>query len=148
MIDDPHGKGFGLNMDHGKVHVNLTSVWVDDAIRVESEETLAANRWYHLAATYDGSKVADNVRIYIDGRPVKTKVLMDTLYRPYRNAKRKFDHARPHRRRLGSRAPFPRPHQRRPSVLDRFVERRNRRPGRCRFALYSGGQEARLSAPR
>jgi mono/diheme cytochrome c family protein len=90
MIDDPHGKGFGLNLDHGKVHVNLTSVWVDDAIRVESEETLAANRWYHVTATYDGSKVAGNVRIYIDGRPAKTKVLMDTLYRPYRNGRRKF----------------------------------------------------------
>jgi hypothetical protein len=90
MVDDPHGKGFGLNLDHGKVHVNLTSVWVDDAIRVESEETLAANRWYHLTATYDGSKIAGNVRIYIDGRPAKTKVLMDTLYRPYRNGRRKF----------------------------------------------------------
>jgi hypothetical protein len=90
MVDDPHGKGFGLNLDHGKVHVNLTSVWVDDAIRVESEETLAANRWYHLTATYDGSKIADHVRIYIDGHAAKTKVLMDTLYRPYRNGRRKF----------------------------------------------------------
>jgi len=91
MTDDPRGKGYGMHMDHGKVHVNLTSVWVDDAIRVESEETLAANRWYHLAATYDGSKIADHVHIYVDGRPVKSKILMDTLYRPYRNARRKFD---------------------------------------------------------
>lgn len=90
MIDNPRGKGYGLHIDHGKVHVNLTSVWVDDAIRVESEDTLTANRWYHLGATYDGSKVADNVRIYIDGRPVKTKILMNTLYRPYRNAKKDF----------------------------------------------------------
>ena len=58
MADNPHGKGFGLHLDHGKVHVNLTSVWVDDAIRVETEETLAAKRWYHLTVTYDGSKVA------------------------------------------------------------------------------------------
>lgn len=90
MVDNPHGKGFGLNLDHGKVHVNLTSVWVDDAIRVESEETLAANRWYHLTATYDGSKIAGHVRIYIDGHAAKTKVLMDTLYRPYRNGRRQF----------------------------------------------------------
>ena len=90
MVDDPHGKGFGLNVDHGKVHVNLTSIWVDDAIRVESEETLAANRWYHLTATYDGSKIASHVHIYIDGQLAKSKVLMDTLYRPYRNGRREF----------------------------------------------------------
>lgn len=91
MLDNSTGKGFGLHVNHGKVHVNLTSVWVDDAIRVESEETLAAGRWYHLTATYDGSKVADHVRLYIDGRPAKTKVLMDTLYRPYRNAGSQFN---------------------------------------------------------
>ena len=91
MTDNPRGKGYGMHMDHGKVHVNLTSVWVDDAIRVESEETLAPRRWYHVTATYDGSKVADHVHIYIDGRIARSKVLMDTLYRPYRNAKRKFD---------------------------------------------------------
>jgi hypothetical protein len=91
MIDNPEGKGFGLHIKHGKVHANLTSVWVDDAIRVESEETLAAGRWYHLAVTYDGSKVGDHVRLYIDGNPVKTKVLMDTLYRPYRNAGGQFN---------------------------------------------------------
>jgi hypothetical protein len=90
MTDNPEGKGFGLHMNHGKVHVNLTSNWVNDAIRVESEETLAANRWYHLTATYDGSKIADRIHLYIDGRSAKTKVLMDTLYRPYRNAGRQF----------------------------------------------------------
>ena len=86
MLDSPEGKGFGLHLNHGKVHVNLTDVWVDDAIRVESEEQLLPDRWYHLAATYDGSKMAGRVQLYIDGRPAKTKVLMDTLYRPYRNA--------------------------------------------------------------
>ncbi len=91
MMDDPQGKGFGLHVNHGKVHANLTSVWVDDAIRVESEETLAPGRWYHLAVTYDGSKVGDHVQLYIDGRPARTKVLMDTLYRPYRNAGGQFN---------------------------------------------------------
>ncbi|MGA8597963.1 MAG: DUF1553 domain-containing protein [Bryobacteraceae bacterium] len=91
MADNPRGKGYGLNVNHGKVHVNLTSVWVDDAIRVESEETLTANRWYHLTATYDGSKLAEKVGLYIDGRRAKTKILMDTLYRPYRNARKPFN---------------------------------------------------------
>ena len=91
MLDSPQGRGFGLHVNHGKVHANLTNVWVDDAIRVESEETLAAGRWYHLAVTYDGSKVGDHVHLYIDGSPAKTKLLMNTLYRPYRNAGNEFN---------------------------------------------------------
>jgi len=91
MLDNPKGKGYGVHLDHGKVQVDLTSVWVSDAIRVETEDTLAAQRWYHIAVTYDGSKTADGVHIYVDGQPAKFKVLMSTLYRPYRNAGKGFD---------------------------------------------------------
>ena len=51
MVDSPKGKGYGLHIDHGKIHVNLTGVYESDAIRLESEDKkLEANRWYHLAA--------------------------------------------------------------------------------------------------
>jgi len=40
MADNPKGKGFGVHMDHGKIHVNFTSTWADDAIRIETERTL------------------------------------------------------------------------------------------------------------
>jgi hypothetical protein len=91
MRDEPKGEGFGLHVNGGKVYVNLTHVWVDDAIRVESEEKLAPDRWYHLAVTYDGSTMAERVHLYIDGRPAKANILMDTLYRPYRNAGGRFN---------------------------------------------------------
>ena len=38
MADNPKGKGYGVHLDHGKLHVNLTSVWADDAIRMETED--------------------------------------------------------------------------------------------------------------
>ena len=85
MVDSPKGKGYGVHLDQGKVHVNLTSNWVNDAIRVETVEVLAAKRWRHLAVTYSGSRMAEGVRVYIDGRPAKVSVLFDTLYRPFRN---------------------------------------------------------------
>ncbi|MBI3473410.1 MAG: DUF1553 domain-containing protein, partial [Candidatus Solibacter usitatus] len=72
--------------DKGKVHAHLTSNWDDDALRLESEETLEAKRWYHLSTTYTGSRLAGGLRVYIDGRPAKVKVEQDTLYRPFRNA--------------------------------------------------------------
>ena len=86
MADNPKGKGYGVHLREGRVHAHLTSVWADDAIRLETEETLQAGRWHHVAVTYTGSRMAEGVRVYIDGRPATVKVLMDTLYRPFRNA--------------------------------------------------------------
>jgi len=85
MVDNPKGKGYGLHLDQGKVYVNLTSNWVNDAIRLVTDEVLAAKRWYHLAVTYSGSRLAEGVRVYIDGQTAKLSVQLDTLYRPFRN---------------------------------------------------------------
>jgi hypothetical protein len=72
------------------VHVHLTSNYVNDAIRIETEETIEPKRWYNLTVTYDGSIMAQGVRVYIDGKPAKAQVLSDNLYRPFRNAGRLF----------------------------------------------------------
>src|SRR5262249_53751520 len=90
MQDTPRGRGYGLLLNNGKAHVHLTSNYDDDAIRLETEETLPPKQWRHLAVTYTGSVMAEGVRVYIDGKPAKVKVLLDTLYRPFRNAGRKF----------------------------------------------------------
>jgi len=56
MADNPKGKGFGVHLDQGKVHVNFTSVWADDAIRMETERVLEPKTWHHIAVTYSGSR--------------------------------------------------------------------------------------------
>ena len=90
MQDTPKGRGFGVMLDSGKVQVHLTSNYDDDAIRIETEETLSPKRWRHIVVTYTGSIMAEGVHIYLDGKPAKTKVLLDSLYRPFRNAGRRF----------------------------------------------------------
>ncbi len=90
MADKPQGKGYGLHADKGRVHVNFTSNYADDAIRIESEDVLAPHQWHHVAMSYTGSRMADGITLYIDGKPARTKVLLDTLYRPFRNAGSKF----------------------------------------------------------
>ena len=90
MSDKPKGRGFGLHANHGKLHAHLTGVWESDALRVNSEETLEPRRWHHVAMTYTGSRMAEGVRLYIDGKPAKFKIDSDTLYRPFRNAGAKF----------------------------------------------------------
>jgi Protein of unknown function (DUF1553)/Protein of unknown function (DUF1549)/Concanavalin A-like lectin/glucanases superfamily/Planctomycete cytochrome C len=90
MVDNPKGKGYGLQLNNGKLHMHLTSSYDTDAIRLETEETLEPKRWYHVTATYDGSIMAQGVHLYIDGKPAKTQVHSDNLYRPFRNAGKIF----------------------------------------------------------
>ena len=90
MVDNEHGKGYGIHLDHGKIHVSITSVWVDDAIRIETESKLSADEWHHVAVTYTGSRMAEGLRVRVDGKVVATKTLLDTLYRPFNNAGKDF----------------------------------------------------------
>jgi hypothetical protein len=86
MVDNPTGKGYGVHLNKGHVHVNLTSVWADDAVRVESEEELSAGAWHHIAVTVDGSRLATGVAATIDGKAAHLRIENATLYRPFRNA--------------------------------------------------------------
>ncbi len=84
MTDTDRADGYSLHLEGGKLQVNLVKRWLDDAIRVETEATLAPGHWHHVAATYDGSRTAAGVKVYIDGRPAKLKVHLDDLNQSFR----------------------------------------------------------------
>ncbi|MBL8296596.1 MAG: DUF1553 domain-containing protein [Bryobacterales bacterium] len=90
MTEGEKGRGYGIYLEDGRVHVHITSNYADDAIRVESERKIEPNRRHHILVTYDGSVAAAGLTLYIDGEAAPVKVLLDTLYRPFRNAGRKF----------------------------------------------------------
>ena len=74
------GSGYNLHItDDGKVQVNLVKRWLDDSLRVESLEAVPEGKWVHIFATYDGSRVSDSIRIYIDGRRVEHKANLDGI---------------------------------------------------------------------
>jgi mono/diheme cytochrome c family protein len=86
MFDNPKGKGFGVHFDKGKLYVNITSNWDDDAIRLETDRALEPKKWHQVTVTYSGSRMAEGIHVYVDGQRAKVNVLLDTLYRPFRNA--------------------------------------------------------------
>jgi hypothetical protein len=90
MSNTAQGKGFGMYARQGRLHVHFTSNYADDAIRLDTEETLVPGRWQHVAMTYSGSRMAEGIEVRIDGRPARKLVTQDTLYRPFRNAGQKF----------------------------------------------------------
>ena len=79
MTDVPQGDGYQLAVVGGKLQLNLVKRWLDDALRVETAEKVPADRWVHVAATYDGSRLASGVRIYLDGQRQQLSVLLDEL---------------------------------------------------------------------
>ncbi len=72
-------EGYSLQLADSKLQVNLVKRWLDDALRVETEKDLAPNRWHHVVVTYDGSRVASGLRLYVDGRLEKLKINLDDL---------------------------------------------------------------------
>jgi len=79
MLDVEQGEGYCLKLVGGKLQVHLTKRWLDDAMRVEAEKPLELGRWQHVQITYDGSRRAEGVRLYLDGKPLPTRVLLDEL---------------------------------------------------------------------
>ena len=79
MTPVDEGAGYYVHLRDGRLQVNLIKRWLDDAIRVESHESLPRNRWCHVAVTYDGSRLAEGICVYVDGQPIPMDVKLDRL---------------------------------------------------------------------
>src|SRR6185436_10806309 len=77
--DVDQGDGYGLYLKGGKVAGVLVRRWLDDGARLETESSVPLNRWSHVMLTYDGTRMADGIKIYINGVSQKLKVDLDVL---------------------------------------------------------------------
>ena len=84
-FDDPTYSGNQKRMAH--FHMRLAGRWPDDAIEVENKEPLALNGPHHLMIDYDGSGKASGIRLCVDGKPVESEVLKDTLQGEFRTSR-------------------------------------------------------------
>ena len=71
--------GYGLYLKNGKVQANLILRWLDDGARVETLKPIALNRWQHVMMTYDGSRTAEGIKIYVDGRSQELAIHLDDV---------------------------------------------------------------------
>lgn len=79
MSETDREDGYHLRIEKGKLQINFVKRWLDDALRLESARPIPLNRWQHILVTYDGSRVATGVKLYIDGQEAKLAVLLDEL---------------------------------------------------------------------
>jgi hypothetical protein len=85
MVDDPDGIGWNVQVAGGKLQLNFVQRWLDDALRVETVATVPPSKWTHVAITYDGSRLASGVKLYIDGHQQQLNVLVDLLYQSFQS---------------------------------------------------------------
>ncbi len=83
MKDEPDGAGYNLQLVDGRVQLNLVQRWLDDSLRVETVASLPADRWLHVAVTYDATRLPSGVKIYIDGQPQELRTITDLLYQTF-----------------------------------------------------------------
>lgn len=79
MADAAEADGWYFNLKNGKLQFHLTKRWLDDALRVETVQPIAADKWQHVMVVYDGSRGASGVSIFVDGKQVATRILLDEL---------------------------------------------------------------------
>jgi hypothetical protein len=79
----PKGRGYGVFFVNGKLHFNLVGVWADDSYRVETENTLPAGQWHHVAAMFDSLQPHEKVQLYVNGQKQKLKINNGRLFRQF-----------------------------------------------------------------
>ena len=84
--DESNPAGYGLHLENGKLQIQFAVRRLDDAIMLESKKALAKDRWYHVAVTYDGSRYASGVKLYLDGEAWELDVQLDALNQDFRRA--------------------------------------------------------------
>lgn len=67
MDDDNAYRGYDLMIDGGKIAAHFVSHWPDNGFRIASKNPVSLNHWHHVVITYDGSKRAQGVKLYVDG---------------------------------------------------------------------------------
>ena len=83
--DTQSNPGWGLYLKDGKLQVNLVNRWLDDCLRLETRQAVTLGKWQQVGFTYDGTRLASGVRIFIDGESVDLKVIRDEMNQEIRS---------------------------------------------------------------
>ena len=67
-MDDANAyRGYDLLVVNGKVECPFVHHWPDKAFKVITKQPISSKEWHHVVVTYDGTRQADGVRLFVDG---------------------------------------------------------------------------------
>jgi hypothetical protein len=78
---EPQGnrRGFEVIWQKGRFQINLVNRWGSKAIEIVTLEPVASKKWHHLVLSYDGSRKAAGLKVFINGKLAALNILNDTL---------------------------------------------------------------------
>jgi hypothetical protein len=78
---EPQGqrRGFEVIWQKGRFQINLVSRWGSKAIEAVTVEPVASKKWHHLVLSYDGSRKAAGLKVFLNGKLAALNILNDTL---------------------------------------------------------------------
>ena len=79
MESGPRYRGWDFWMQQRRIGMHVISAWPDQGMKAVSSQQVPANEWVHVAATYDGSRKASGLQIYINGAVQEKNVENDKL---------------------------------------------------------------------
>ena len=68
-------RGYDVILEGNKVSAHFVHHWPDRGFNVVTKNPIKLDAWHHLAVTYDGSREAKGVRIYVDGQIQELDIL-------------------------------------------------------------------------
>ena len=73
-------RGYQLDLlTDGRLKVTLSHVWPANAIDIESVDKVPVNAWFQVAIAYDGMGRSNGLMLYLNGKPMRTRVIKDNL---------------------------------------------------------------------
>jgi len=79
MEGGPGHRGWDFWMQQRRIGMHLIHAWPQKGLKAVSKAQIPANEWVHVAVTYDGSRKASGLQIYINGAVQEKNVENDTL---------------------------------------------------------------------
>lgn len=79
-MDDGNGyRGWDMWIEGRRVGTHIISRWPENAIKVVTSEPLPADEWVHVAVSYDGTRKAGGVKVFVNGQAKAVNVMADSL---------------------------------------------------------------------
>ncbi len=78
---DAGSRGYQLLIEEGRLSASLIHFWPGNAIRVRTRDKIQTDKWLHVAMTYDGSSLANGLRIFVNGSEASVEIVRDNLYK-------------------------------------------------------------------
>ena len=72
-------RGWDFWTQRRQVGMHIIDSWPENALKVVGRAQIPANKWVHVAVSYNGSGKASGVKVYYNGKPQKTNIENDKL---------------------------------------------------------------------